>query len=74
MILLPIFQSFNFGIAIGVDFKGMSIAVKNDETNFLDCHLSNTNGCIFDEGRNQTMSCVVINYLASHNYLIVSVC
>lgn len=72
VILLPIFQSLNFGFAIGVNFKGMSIAIKNDETNFFDCQFSNTNGCIFDQGNNQIMSCAVMNYLASHNYLIVS--
>ncbi|CAI6347958.1 unnamed protein product [Macrosiphum euphorbiae] len=73
LILLPILQTFNFCFAIGVPFKGMKIAYKNDEINILDCQYSNVNGCIFDENSNQTMSCVIMNYLSSHDYELVEV-
>jgi len=72
VILLPILQTFNFCFAIGVPFKDMKIAYKNDEINILDCQYSNVNGCIFDENSNQTMSCVIMNYLSSHDYELVS--
>lgn len=73
MVLLPILQSFNFGLGIGVKFKNMSIAFKNDEISFSDCRDYNVNGCIFDENSNQKMSCVVMNYLLEHDYVLVSI-
>ncbi|XP_060878331.1 ABC transporter G family member 23-like [Metopolophium dirhodum] len=73
VILLPILQTFNFCFAIGVPFKGMKIAYKNDEINILDCQYSKVNGCIFDKNSNQTMSCVIMNYLSSHDYELVEV-
>jgi len=72
VILLPILQTFNFCFAIGVPFKGMTIAFKNDEINILDCQYSNVNHCIFDENSNLTMSCVIMNYLKLHDYELVS--
>lgn len=50
----------------------MTIAFKNDEINFLDCQYSNVNQCIFDENSNLTMSCVILNYLSLHDYVLVS--
>lgn len=51
----------------------MSIAIKNDEVNYLDCQHFNVSGCIIDENSNLTMSCVVLNYLTSLNsYTFVS--
>lgn len=73
MILLPIIQSFNFCLAIGVNFKNMPIAIKNDEVNFADCRSYNFDGCIFDENNSQTISCVVMNYLSSQDYNLVSI-
>ncbi|KAL5245483.1 hypothetical protein ACI65C_012893 [Semiaphis heraclei] len=73
LILLPILQTFNFCFAIGVPFKDMTIAFKNDEINFLDCQYSNVNQCIFDENSNLTMSCVILNYLSLHDYVLVEV-
>lgn len=72
MVLLPILQSFNFSLGIGVKFKNMPIAVKNDEISFSDCQDINVNECIFDKNSNQKMSCFVMNYLAIHNYILVS--
>lgn len=73
MILLPILQSFNFSLGIGVKFKDMPIAIKNDEISFSDCRDYNLNGCIFDENSNQKMSCVVMSYLLVHDYVLVSI-
>jgi len=50
----------------------MPIAVRNDEINVLDCQYANVNGCIFDGSDKQKMSCVVLNYLASRDYELVS--
>lgn len=72
MFILPIFQSYNFCAGIGVDIKGKSIAIKNDEINYLNCQWSNVNGCILDEGSNQKMSCVITNYFVSQQYKLVS--
>lgn len=73
MILLPILQSFNFSLGIGVKFKNMPIAIKNDEASFLDCQDYNVNGCIFDGNSNEKMSCIVMNYLSLHDYILVSI-
>lgn len=72
MILIPIIQSAEFCIGLGVKIRNMSITIKNDEVNFLDCQYNSVNGCIFDENANQTMSCIVMNYLQSHDYTLVS--
>lgn len=72
MLFLPILQTFNFCYGIGVNFKYMSIAIKNDEVDVIDCQYTNLDGCIFDGGSNQTMSCVMVNYLASRDYKLVS--
>lgn len=72
VILLPVLQSFNFCFGIGVDFKNMPIAFQNDEVNYEYCKNYNIKGCIFDESNNETMSCVVLDYFASHNYKLVS--
>lgn len=73
VILLPILQTFNFCLGIGVNFKDMTIAVRNDEINFLDCQNYNVSKCIFDESSNQKMSCVFLNYLTSRGYTLVSI-
>lgn len=73
MLILPIIQAFNLCAGVGVDFKGMPIAIRNEEVNFSDCHYSNINGCIFDNHNNLTMSCVVMNYLAKQSYELVSI-
>lgn len=72
MFVLPILQTFNFCYGVGVNFKYMSIAIKNDEIGVIDCQYTNLDGCIFDRDSNQTMSCVVVNYLASRDYKLVS--
>lgn len=71
--LLPILQTFNFCFGIGVNFKDMPIAVKNDEINILDCKNSHVGGCIFDENNNIKLSCVILNYLTSRDYTLVSI-
>ncbi|KAF0762245.1 ABC transporter G family member 23-like [Aphis craccivora] len=73
VILLPILQTFNFCFGIGVPFKDMQIAYKNDEINILDCQYSNVNTCIFEENSNQKMSCIIMNYLSSHDYKLIEV-
>lgn len=73
VILLPILQTFNFCLGIGVNFKDMAIAVKNDEINVLDCQHYNVGECVFDENSNQNMSCVFLNYLTSRDYTLVSI-
>lgn len=73
MFLLPIIQSLGLNLSVGNDIKGMKIAVKIDEKNSLDCQHSVVRGCILDEGRNQTISCIVTNYLLSHDYQLVSI-
>lgn len=50
----------------------MKIAVINDEINYFNCQYSNVNRCILDEGNNQTMSCVILDYLTTNNYKLVS--
>jgi len=72
LIVFPLMQTINFCFAVGVPFKEMTIAYKNDEINILDCQYSNFNGCIFDKNSNLTMSCVIMNYLSSHDYKLVS--
>lgn len=73
MVLLPILQSFNFSLGIGVKFKNMPIAIKNDEVTFSECRYYNFSGCIFDENSNKKMSCVVMNHLSVHDYKLVSI-
>lgn len=73
MLILPILQAFNLCVGVGVNFEGMSIAIKNDEIDFLNCQSSNIDGCIFDKNNNQKMSCVFLNHLVSqHDYKLVS--
>lgn len=72
VVLLAWFQSFNLMMGVGGDFKGLEIAVRNEEINFADCQLSNVNGCIFDEHKNQTQSCIVMNYLKTLGYELAS--
>jgi len=73
LFVLPIVQSLNANFSIGQNFKGVQIAVKNDEINSLNCQHSVIKGCILDEASNQTMSCVVMNYLLSLDYQFVSI-
>lgn len=73
MVILPAIQTFIFCSAVGLNFKNMPVAIKNDEVNLFDCkNYSNINECIFDDYNNQTLSCIVMNYLSSHNYALVS--
>jgi hypothetical protein len=72
LIILPLLQAFNFCFGVGVDFKNMPITFKNDEVNYESCQNYSTKGCILDESSNETMSCVVLDYFASHNYKLVS--
>lgn len=72
MIILPMLIPMIFCSSVGVKLKNMPISIKNEEVNILDCQYSNTNGCIFDDDHNLTMSCVVVNYLQSLNYKLVS--
>lgn len=73
MILLPVLQTFNFCTSIGLNFKNLPIAIKNDEVNFFDCkNYSDIDVCIYDNFSNQTMSCIVMNYLTAHDYALVS--
>lgn len=60
-------------MAIGGDFKGLEIAVRNEEVNFADCQFSSVDGCIFDEYSNQTQSCMVMKYLEMLGYKLVSI-
>lgn len=60
-------------MAIGGDFKGLEIAVRNEEVNFADCQFSGVDRCIFDEYNNQTQSCMVMNYLEMLGYKLVSI-
>lgn len=72
LIILPIVQTFNFCYGIGTNFKGMEVAIQNDEINLNDCKHFNSSGCIFDNITRQSMSCVAINYLTSLDYTLVS--
>jgi len=58
--------------SIGTNFKGMKVAIQNDEINLNDCKYFNSSGCIFDNYTRQSMSCVAINYLISLDYTLVS--
>jgi len=73
MIVLPLMQIFNICFGVGVNFLDMPIAVKNDEIDILQCQYFNASGCIFEKNNYQTMSCVVLNYLASQNYKLINV-
>jgi len=70
-IIFPIIQTIIFCSGVGVNIKGLQIAVKSDEINISDCNHSEVSGCILNEKANQTMSCAVTNYLASHDYELV---
>lgn len=72
MLLLPIIQTTSFCNSIGGNFKGMEVAIQNDEISINDCKYLNSSKCIFDNNSSQTMSCVAINYLASLDYTLVS--
>ena len=72
MFLLPIIQTTNFCNSIGGNFKGMEVAIQNDEISINDCKYLNSSKCIFENISSQTMSCVAINYLASLDYTLVS--
>lgn len=73
MILLPILNALFYCLAIGTDFRDMPITVRNEEIDILNCPYSNTDGCILNENNNQTMSCVVLDYLQSLDYTFVSI-
>lgn len=73
LFVLPVIQMLCANLAVGRNIKGMQIAIKNDEINSLDCSHAAVSGCILDEARNQKISCVVINYLLSLDYQLVSV-
>lgn len=73
MILLPILNSLFYCYAIGTDFRTMPITVRNEEIDILNCPYSNTDGCILNENNNQTMSCVILDYLQSLDYTFVSI-
>lgn len=73
VILLAMFQSFFLMTAVGGDFKGQEIAVRNEEITLADCPLSNAYGCIFDKNNNQTQSCMVMNYLKTLGYKLASI-
>jgi len=66
-------QACSYSFGIGVNFKGMEVAIQNDEINLNDCQYFNSNGCIFDKNTSQPMSCVAMNYLSSLNYSLVSI-
>lgn len=73
MYALPIIQTINVNFVVGNNIKGMRIAVKNDEVGSLNCRSSAVNGCILDEASSETaISCVVMDYLLSHDYQLVS--
>lgn len=72
LVILPIIQTSNFCTSIGSDFKRMEVAIQNDEINLNNCKYFNPSGCIFDNITSQSMSCVAINYLTSHDYKLVS--
>lgn len=73
VIVLPIFQIFNLCIGVGMEVKNLEIAIKSEEIKFSECQYFKFNGCIFDEGYNQTLSCIILNYLAAHTYKLVEV-
>lgn len=70
--VLPFSQSVLYCTSVGVPVKNMNIAVKNDESSLADCHRFNVSRCILDEESNQTMSCVLLEYLESLDYDLVS--
>ncbi|XP_050422032.1 ABC transporter G family member 23-like [Adelges cooleyi] len=70
LVVLPALQALNLCLCVGVDFKHMPIAYKNDEVKFSDCQNVK---CIFNENHNDTLSCNVLNYLASHDYNLIEV-
>lgn len=72
VLLLPMIQAFNLCASVGVNFKGLKLAIKSDEINYVDCKYFNGSGCIFDDNNNQTQSCIIINYLETLGYVIVS--
>lgn len=71
ILLLPVIQSFNLSTSVGVELKGLKIAVKSEEINLVDCRYYNNDGCIFDKNSTQTQSCIVINYLETLGYTMV---
>lgn len=74
LMILPFFQTCIFSSGVGVNFKGMEIAIQNDEISLNDCkHISNFNGCIFNNDTTQLMSCFAIQYLTSLDYTLVEV-
>lgn len=61
-------------LSMGTDIKGLKIAVKNEEIESLsNCRNFKIDGCILDDTNNQTLSCVVVNYLLSRDYQLVSI-
>lgn len=60
----------NYGIGSNID--GLSIAVKNDEIDYVYCKTHELNGCISDENNNQSTSCIIMDYYRSLNYKMVS--
>ncbi|KAE9545466.1 hypothetical protein AGLY_001009 [Aphis glycines] len=74
LMVLPFFQTCIFSSGVGVNFKGMEIAIQNDEISLNDCkHISNFNGCIFKNDTTQLMSCIAVQYLTSLDYTLVEV-
>ncbi|VVC43843.1 ABC transporter-like,P-loop containing nucleoside triphosphate hydrolase,AAA+ ATPase domain,ABC [Cinara cedri] len=65
MLILPIIQTFAICNAIGTNINDLAIAFQNDEIDFSDCRRNNIDGCVFNNKNNQTISCDILNHLAS---------
>lgn len=70
--VLPIIFALAICLGFGDVFRGLNIAVRNDEIGFSSCQSYNGSGCTTDPGYNQTLSCNIINYLSSLDYNLVS--
>ncbi|XP_050542641.1 ABC transporter G family member 23-like isoform X2 [Daktulosphaira vitifoliae] len=70
LLIMPMFQTLNLCFCIGMDFKNMPVAYKNDEATLADCKNLN---CILNETSNEMLSCNVLNYLSSLDYDLIEV-
>ncbi|XP_025415785.1 ABC transporter G family member 23-like [Sipha flava] len=71
MILFPMLAAIIFNLAIGGNIKNVDIAIQNKE--ITDCRNVVNNNCIYDDNKNFTLSCEVLDGLRALKYNLIEV-
>ncbi|XP_050548817.1 ABC transporter G family member 23-like isoform X7 [Daktulosphaira vitifoliae] len=71
VLVLPFILMFNFNLTTGTSFKDINVAILNDEVNTSICTNTRLNSCLVENDFNGTLSCDMISYLRSLDYIIL---